>query len=368
MTDIPLTKAKHFQVANRGVGQITAIVVHTLEYPERPTAAEWAAGFFKDPQGPSGPVAVSAHYTVDVDSITHSVLEKDVAWHAGPANGWSIGIEHAGYAAQTSAEWADTYSIAMLERSAELAANICRRYGIPAVRLTAADLKEGKRLGICGHVDVTNGLTGGKGHTDPGPNFPWAWYLERVNELLEATPVIPPEEPAAGTTMAIAASEDDVFAHANFASWVEIATGSGRFLVCPFYVAPVGIGEARDLAERLGCELPTPELVDAIWSAADLKIDPTRIIAAGSGHDGTAATMDSPATHAKVADELATIVHRRGPYRLLAGAFKDVVVKDGKLGLYGWHRPDGNVVQPFFGGHALAWRDYSQALRLVRRM
>lgn len=364
MGDVPLTKAKHFQAASRGRGDITAIVIHTLEYPERPTAAEWAAGFFRDPHGPKGPVAVSAHYTVDADSITHSVLEKDIAWHAGPANGWSVGIEHAGYASQSAAEWSDTYSTSMLERSAELAAGICRRYGIPAVRLTAEDLKAGKRLGICGHLDVTNGLTGGKGHVDPGPNFPWAWYLERVAALVESTPTTPAEEPRGGTTKALVQLEDELFAHANFATWVEVS----GVLVCPFYVAPVGIGEAADLAKRLGCELPTPALVDAIWLAADLKIDPSKVVAAASGHDGTAATMDSAETHAKVASVVETEVHRRGPYRLLAGAFKDVVVRDGNLGLYGWHRPDGTAIQSFFGGHALAWRDYSQGLRLVRRM
>jgi hypothetical protein len=356
------TEAKHFKRANRGPGQITGVTIHTMEYPERSNAAEWAAGFFRDPHSPKGPVVASAHYNVDNDSITHSVREKDIAYHAGPANGWSIGIEHAGRADQTPEQWADDYSVAMLERSAELVAGICARYSIPVVRLTADDLAAGKRHGIFGHVDVTRGLKSGT-HWDPGPNFPWPWYLERVRDHL-ARLTEPPAEPSGGTTKAVASTEDEMNAHANFAEWVEVE----GHLVCPFYFAPVGIGAADDLARKLGLELPTPALVDAIWQAADLRIDPAVVIAAAKGHDGTARTMNAPETHAKVTAAIERAVQAHGPYRLLAGSYKDVVLKDGRLGIYGWHRPSGIVVQPFFSGHARGWADYSQGLRFCRRL
>ena len=56
-------------------------------------------------------------------------------------------------------------------------------------------------------------------------------------------------------------------------------------------------------------------------------------------------------------------------FRLLAGTNKDVAHgPDGRIGLYGWHRLDGTPIQPFFAGHALSWKDYSQGLRLVRRL
>lgn len=141
-----------------------------------------------------------------------------------------------------------------------------------------------------------------------------------------------------------------------------------QWLVAPIYVSPVAIGEAQMLAQRLGCELPTPALVDAIWRAADLKIDATKMIRV---HDGTPRTMDSLEAHAAQTERLRALVGDRSlgvEYRLLAGAYKDVVVHNGRIGLYGWHRLDGTVIQPFFAGHAPSWRDYSQGLRLVRRV
>lgn len=336
-----LVPARFFSPASRTA--IDLVVIHTAEAHERPSTAENVAAFFAGPQSSRA----SAHYTVDSDSVVQSVLEKDVAWHAGPANGYSIGIEHAGFAKQSAAEWRDEYSQAMLERSAQLVGDICKRYGIPVRRVTVDDLKAGgpKRRGICGHIDVTNALTGGKGHWDPGPNFPWDDYLARVAfyagsaEAADKPIELEPEEGA----------------------WVEVTCKGQRWLVAPTYLAPVGIGEALALARANDAELPTPELVDAIWEAADLKVSPLP-----RKHDGTPRTMSSPEAYAdqkRRIDE--QIAGRR--FRLLVGTHKDVVLKDGKVGLYGWHRPDGSIIQPFYAGHAPAWKDYSQGLRLSRR-
>lgn len=176
MTPIKYTPATYFTKATRGPGDVTLVVIHTAECGETTNAAESLASWGGGPNANKA----SWHYAVDNDSITQSCLEKDIAWHAGPVNNYSIGVEHAGRAAQTAEQWADDYSLATLERSAELVADICTRHGIQPWRLTADDLKRGARSGICGHVDVTNGLTAGKGHQDPGPGFPFAWYIERV--------------------------------------------------------------------------------------------------------------------------------------------------------------------------------------------
>lgn len=356
---IKYVPAKNYQKANRAPKDITLLVIHTAECGEVSTAAEnlqsWTAG-------PNASVA-SWHYAVDNDSVTQSCLEKDIAWHAGPVNGYSIGIEHAGYASQGKKGWEDDYSKAVLENSARLAADICHRNGIPIERLSAADLKAGRLSGICGHVDVTNGLSNGKGHTDPGPHFPWDSWLARVRELSGIVPLAKPETivaPAAVTT--------------ELRGFVEVECDGVKWEVCPVYVGPIGIGQARDVAASLGCELPTPALVDAIWKAADLKIDANVMV--NGTHDGTPKTMDSPEIHAAQAAKIARAVGEKSlgiDFFLLAGAFKDIVQRknpsNGKIeiGLYGWHRANGQVIQPFFGGHALAWRDYSQGLRLVRR-
>lgn len=149
--------------------------------------------------------------------------------------------------------------------------------------------------------------------------------------------------------------------------FVEVELDGVKWSVCRVYVGPIGIGQAADLAAELGYELPSPELVDAIWRAADLRINGWTMAAAAGKHDGTPATMDSPEIHARVAAKIEQIVSAHGPFRLIAGAFKDVVRRGSAVGLYGWHDSAGAPIQRFFGGHSAAWRDYSQGLRLVRR-
>lgn len=369
---IPFVQAKSYTRANRGGGKITAIVIHTMEAPEGPKTAENVATWFAGANAPKA----SAHYNVDAYSIVQSVRDADIAWHAGPVNDWSIGIEHAGYAKQTPAEWADHYSIAMLERSAKLVAQLCVRYAIPVRRLSAADLSRGERRGIFGHVDVTKGLTGGKGHTDPGDSFPWMTYLALVeaNVAAEASELVEKDdEPPAG--------------------FVEVVLDGVIWLVEPAPTLFCSIGEAEDRAKAAGCELPSPALVDAIWRAADIRVSPAETI---QSHNGTPAGMNAPELYASVRTAIDVALAGRvvgRDVRLVAGATKDVVVSGGKLGLYGWHVEDtvafaarlrrrlgtavalhapatagaGRVVQPFYGGHARAWRDYSQSVRLVRK-
>lgn len=161
---------------------VRLIVIHTAECSESQGSAWAVASWFASPIS----ARASAHYTVDRDEIVQSVRDEDTAWHAGPVNGYSIGVEHAGYARQTPADWADDYSTRMLARSAELVGMLCARYAIPVVRPTLEELREGAPDGgICGHVDVTHALTGGKGHTDPGKSFPWGAYLEAVARHVE---------------------------------------------------------------------------------------------------------------------------------------------------------------------------------------
>jgi hypothetical protein len=144
--------------------------------------------------------------------------------------------------------------------------------------------------------------------------------------------------------------------------WARVMYNGQEWEVSPSYIAPVGIGEAAELAEANGAQLPVPGLVDAIWKAADLKVAPLP-----RQHDGTPATM---ASQAAFDDQYARIQKQIAgrSYRLLAGTHKDVVrdPRTGKLGLYGWHQLDGSVIQPLFTGHSEAWIDYSQGLRLVR--
>lgn len=165
-------QAKHYGPYNNL--PVNRLVVHDMEYPERPTGAEWCADYFAQ-----GERIASAHYCCDSDSIVQCVSEAHIAYHA-PPNTHSIGIEHAGYSAQSRADWLDAYSTAELKLSAKLAADICKRHNIPIVKLSVADLKAGKR-GICGHRDVSDAFHK-TDHGDPGANFPWDDYLGWVRE------------------------------------------------------------------------------------------------------------------------------------------------------------------------------------------
>jgi hypothetical protein len=136
---------------------------------------------------------------------------------------------------------------------------------------------------------------------------------------------------------------------------------------------PVGIGEAADLAKQAGMQLPTPALVDAIWRAADLKLLPL--------------PRKNEVSQAVFDDQKRRISEQIGDreFQLVAGQFKDVVTVNGFPQLYGWHVEDGRnvgiplhkpvtpgpgkVIQPPSGkAHGLFFKDYSQGVRLVRRV
>lgn len=174
--DYPFKQAAHYTAGRAKT--VRLIVVHDMEAPENATTAESVAGYFAR----SDSRKASAHLCVDSNSVVRCVHDRDTAWAAASANADGLHVEHAGYARQTQAEWLDNYGRQMLERSARAVALWCGAYDIPAVKLSGADLKAGKR-GICGHADVSDAYPS-TGHTDPGPNFPWDYYLERVRAHL----------------------------------------------------------------------------------------------------------------------------------------------------------------------------------------
>lgn len=153
---------------------IRGIVVHDMEAAEGRTTAESVARYFAGSKAPKA----SAHLNVDMDSVVQSVKINDTAWHAPNANADFIGMEHAGFARQSRAEWvADDH---MLNLSAAAAAELCNRLWIPPVHLTLDQVRDGHSRGFCGHVDVSNAFHNPGGHVDPGNQFPWDLYLDKV--------------------------------------------------------------------------------------------------------------------------------------------------------------------------------------------
>lgn len=152
-------------------------------------------------------------------------------------------------------------------------------------------------------------------------------------------------------------------------SWVDFEYNGEKYKVSPTYIAPIGIGEAVNMAKENNLVLPTPAMVDAIWNAADLKVAPHPMT-----HDGTAVMMNSRALE----DEHRAFIESQiegKKFSLLGGTNKDVVFIDNafgkainKPGIYGWHHVDGTVIQSPMWGHLLDWKDYSQGLRLIRKV
>ena len=120
---------------------------------------------------------------------------------------------------------------------------------------------------------------------------------------------------------------------------------------------------AQKIADSFNCFLPTRKIVDDIYKAAKIKLEPVPLYA----------FRDSTPTmwhHHLIIEG-----QRKRRKGLIAGIQKDVVIsgkisrdpKPDRVAIYGWHKSDGNPIQPLYTGHIYWWVDYSQAIRLVYR-
>jgi N-acetyl-anhydromuramyl-L-alanine amidase AmpD len=175
----PFVKARHFTHVE-GRRAVRLIVIHDMEFPETANAAEVIARDFAT----SDRVA-SAHLCVDSDSIVQCVLDNDVAFAAPGANKDGIHIELTGFAKQTREQWLDPFGVLLLDRGADAAAQYCLKFDIPVRKLTNDELADTSQRGFVGHLQVTQVFKKGD-HTDPGPNFPWDFFLERVQKHFNA--------------------------------------------------------------------------------------------------------------------------------------------------------------------------------------
>jgi N-acetyl-anhydromuramyl-L-alanine amidase AmpD len=171
---VPFRQAKNYTKANRKRGDVLWCVIHTAECAEVLSAAENLAAWASGPQAPKA----SWHFAVDLNSITQSVLERDVAWHVPGANARGISVLCVGRSGQVASQWDDLYSRGMLARAAALVAGICQRWDLPVQRLGPSHLLK-NTLGICGHDDVSKAFKKSS-DWDPGKFFPWDAFLDEV--------------------------------------------------------------------------------------------------------------------------------------------------------------------------------------------
>lgn len=133
-----------------------------------------------------------------------------------------------------------------------------------------------------------------------------------------------------------------------------------------YFLAPVTPGTAQKIADKFDCVLPTRKMVDAIYAAGEVKLEPAPMppsakmttVAVFAEHNGTVAKQRG-AANAKLG-------------ALIAGHKKDIVItpklvqSPGKVAIYGWHRAEGKPIQPLYLGHTEKWVDYSHGARLIQ--
>ena len=124
---------------------------------------------------------VSAHYVVNESGseISQLVLEANRGWHIGASydcslngsvlcglngtsvNNFSVGIEHGGYASQTS------FPATQIEASAKLSCDISRDRTI---------VRDSYHIVAHGRLQPAT-------RTDPGPNWPWSSYISQIKSF-----------------------------------------------------------------------------------------------------------------------------------------------------------------------------------------
>ena len=113
--------------------------------------------------------------------------------------------------------------------------------------------------------------------------------------------------------------------------------------------------------------LPTPRMVDVIHRAAEVRLAP-RPMPAGPQMRSTAYLMRHNATV-----EAQRASAGAAPGALVSGHKKDVVLstrlasRPGRVAIYGWHRGNGEAIQPLSTVHGAGYADYSHGVRLVSR-
>jgi hypothetical protein len=129
----------NYESASRDAEDVDWIVLHTTA-----GSYEGAVSWFQNPDA-----NVSAHYVVrDEDGhVTRMVDPEDVAWHAAPYNGNSVGIEHEWYPDQ------GPVSRTAMAASARLVRYLASEYDVPLVIRGPEEVCEHDG-GIVAHTDV----------------------------------------------------------------------------------------------------------------------------------------------------------------------------------------------------------------------
>jgi hypothetical protein len=130
-----------------------------------------------------------------------------------------------------------------------------------------------------------------------------------------------------------------------------------------FIRVPMTPMAAQRIADAFGCVLPTRKVVNDVYREAAVKLEPRPL------------TEEREAVKTFVQHHTIIEGQREGKTlgALVAGIKKDVVVtnrlteKPNRVAIYGWHKRDGNPIQPLTIVHRDTYVDYSHGIRLMKR-
>lgn len=249
--------------SSRGGYRPQLVVIHTCE-----GAYSGCWGWLSNSRA-----GASAHYVVNTTGteVSQLVREADRAWHVAAdyqcsrnggqlcnrngigTNSISVGIEHAGYASQGS------WPAGQIDASARLVCNITKDWGI------ARD-----RYHIVGHGQLQPW-----NRTDPGRNWPWTSYLQKINAACGAGST-PSPSPAPSPTPAPSGSiiVDSNNANNNqargyvqvSANWKSSTNVSGYYGTGYWYAATAEVSDGAAFFFKL--DAAGARTVDAWWTAA----------------------------------------------------------------------------------------------------
>jgi hypothetical protein len=130
-----------------------------------------------------------------------------------------------------------------------------------------------------------------------------------------------------------------------------------------FVRVPITPKTAARIADAFGCSLPTRKVVDEIYRAAEVKLEPQPL------------TQDRELSSSFLLHNSMIEEQRAGKKlgELVAGIKKDVVVsnrlaeKSNRVAIYGWHKANGSPIQTLTIVHGEGYVDYSHGVRLMHR-
>ncbi len=137
-----------------------------------------------------------------------------------------------------------------------------------------------------------------------------------------------------------------------------------------YFLCPLTPSIAQKIAIELDCFLPTKKMVDQIWDAAKVKMNPQPI--PPSNEMTTVEIFQQH--HIMVWNQRKTFLEMYNLGHLVSGHKKDVVISrliyenpnKKPVIIYGWHHKNGKIIQPLYAGHHENYVDYSHGIRLIQ--